>query len=350
MSGLSLNHRLVIVALTVTLLTASVSILPGKAQPGGALLSPNELLSSNTPTQVFPDTVVPIKRIIYIWTSVSGATQYQIQVYQDATQILNKTTGTAVCVSGTCSFRHNINLSNGTYTWRIRAVVGGVYQAYSPWLAFSVSVPVAGFYSPFTSNAVDWVMHKGLWNLESSNYFTTIGVAGYAATISHLGDYSTLTYEVRMKRTGCVSCANTIAIRGNPSLDSTGWWNSEYTFDYTNNGLFSVWRDYNGTYFALKNWTSTTSIIQGGWNTLKVTANGSLLNFYINDVLVWSGSDASYPSGRVGIGMWRSGSSTGDKLYVDWAQLDTAVTTAPTVDAVAENADEIPGGDKNMAP
>jgi hypothetical protein len=341
--------RLFVIALMVAVLAVAPSVLPGKAQSEGGMGILPATLSSGFPTQVFPNSFIPIKRVIYIWTSVSGATKYQLQVYQGATQILNKVVGSAVCVSGTCAFRHDIDLPNAAYTWRVRAMVGGAWLTYSPGQAFTVSIVSTGFYSPFTTPE-DWVMHKGAWYLEGSNYFTTVGLAGKASSISHINDYSTLTYEVRMKRTGCASCANVLAIRGNPTLDTTGWWNTEYTFDYTNNGLFSVWRDYNGTYVALKNWTSTTAINQGGWNVLKVTASGSQLKFHINGILVWSGTDSAYPSGRVGIGMYRGTSSTDDKLWVDWAQLDTTVADAPALDALVESGEEIPGGDKNVAP
>ncbi len=333
-------NRLVIAALFIAWSVGAFSG-PAKAAPG--------FLSSNIPTQVFPKDTIPITRIVYIWTSVSGATQYQYQVYQDTIQILDISTSTAVCVSGTCVVMPAIDLATGSYMWRVRATIGGVLQPYSPWMAFVVAVESTGFYSPFTSNAVDWVIHKGTWNLEGSNYFATPGVAGYASTISHTGDFSTLTYEVRMKRAGCVGCANVLAIRGNPILDGTGWWKTEYTFDYTNNGLFSVWKDNNGTYTALKNWTTTTAINQGGWNTLKVTANGSALKFYINGMLVWSGSDSSYPTGRVGIGMYRSTTSTGNKLWVDWAQLVTTVTAAPDP-SIVDSGEEVPSGDKNKSP
>lgn len=342
--------RLFVLTLIVAILTSASSALPGDVRS----TVPANALATSTPVQVFPTSTVPIKRIIYIWTAVSGATQYQLQVYQDATQILSKAYATSVCVSGTCSVRHDIDLANAAYTWRVRALVGSVWQAYSVWQGFSVSVPEApgGFNSPFTSNAEGWMVHKGLWNLEGSNYFTTVGVAGKASSISHLDDYSVLTYEVRMKRTGCTGCANVLIIRGNPVLDTVGWWNTEYTLNYTNTGLFSVWRDSYGTYTPLKNWTSTTAIVKGGWNTLKVIADGPSLYFYINNVLVWTGSDSTYSSGRVGIGMYRNTTSTGDKLYVDWAQLSAAANYAADRDlqAVPEPGEEIPGGDRNMAP
>lgn len=343
--------RLSILAIIVAIFAGASSALPENVQ--SAL--PSNALATSTPVQVFPISTVPIKRIIYIWTAVSGATQYQLQVYQDATVILSKAYASSVCISGTCAVRHDIDLPNAAYTWRVRAQVGGVWQAYSPWQSFSVAVAVVvpdGFNSPFTSNAEDWVIHKGLWYLEGSNYFTTVGVAGKASSISHLNDYSTLTYEVRMKRTGCTGCANVIIIRGNPVLDTVGWWNTEYTLNYTNTGLFSVWRDNYGTYTPLKNWTSTTAIVKGGWNTLKVIADGPSLYFYINNILVWTGSDSAYASGRVGIGMYRGTTSTGDKLYVDWAQLSTTANYAADRDllTVTEEGEEIPGGDRNMAP
>jgi hypothetical protein len=229
-------------------------------------------------------------------------------------------------------------------------MVGGVWQAYSPWQTFTVSIPVTGFSSPFTSNATGWAVQKGTWTLEDSNYLTTVGVASKAATVSHINNYSSLTYEARMKRSGCGGCANVIIIRGNPTLDWTGWWNTEYTFNYTNNGLFSVWRGSYGTYTPLQDWTNTTAINQGGWNLLEVTANGSTLRFYINSQLVWSGSDSAYPSGQVGIGMYRTSTSAGDKLFVDYAQLDEFVTDSTAEMPSAEIGEVEPGGDKNMAP
>lgn len=310
---------------------------PGAAAETGAV-----------PTQVFPSGTIPIKKVIYIWTEVNGATQYQVQVDQGAVRKVNGIYNSTVCSSGTCSVKPANLLSNGSYIWRVRAIINGVYQPYSAWQSFEVKVPFQGFYSSFTSDALDWIIHKGIWSLESSNYFVTGGVAGKASTISHTGEYSTLTYQARMKRDGCGGCVNVLAIHGNPTLDSTGWWKTEYTFDYTNSGLFSVWRDNNGAYTALKSWTSTTAINQGGWNTLMVTADGGHLKFYINGVLVWYGIDYTYPSGAVGIGMYRSLSSSGDKLWVDWAELTPSVGVGTA--EIPDPGIEVDGGSRNMSP
>jgi hypothetical protein len=341
--------KFAVVALLVAWLGGTFLALPANAQSEAPRGVQTEPLASNVPTLVFPIGTIPINRIIYIWTSISGATKYQVQAYQGAAQKLNRVADSSVCISGTCSIKAGFDLPAGTYKWRVRAMIGGVYQPYSSWQFFIISGPTAGFYSPFTSDTDGWVVHKGTWTLESSNYITTPGVAGYLASMGHTGNYSVLTYEVRMKRSGCAGCANVIVIRGNPTLDGTGWWKTEYTFDYTNTGLFSVWKDNNGTYVALKNWTTTTAIKQGGWNNLKVTADGSQLKFYINGVKVWSGSDSAYPSGHVGFGIYRPTYATGDKLWVDWAQLGTTVAVE-TEAIILDGGMEVPGGDKNMAP
>jgi hypothetical protein len=349
MIKLSRLEKLCFVAAFMALLTGTLGVQPVVAQPEPASAN----LSSRVPTTVFPKGTVPINHIIYIWSEVSGATKYHLQVRRGSTIKVDNTYTSSACHSGTCSATPSGTLNDGSYQWRVKAYVSGAYRSYSSWRPFTVSAPSSsGFYSSFTSNASGWYELKGDWKLQDSNYYTTTGVAGKTSTIRHSGEYTTLTFQARMKRTGCPGCANALAIRGNPTLDSTGWWKTEYTFDYTNSGLFSVWRDYYGSYTALKDWTYVSGVIDdGGWNTLKVTADGSKLKFYINGHLVWSGSDSSYSSGQVGIGMYRSYTSySQDKLWVDWAKLETAVADAANMDQLVVAGVDVPGGDRNTAP
>ncbi|MDD2922084.1 MAG: hypothetical protein PHQ36_07335 [Anaerolineales bacterium] len=163
----------------------------------------------------------------------------------------------------------------------------------------------------------------------SSNYYRTPGVASRFASTKHANAYSTLTYQARMRRTGCTGCSNYLIIRGVPTpLEATyKTWYRGIRFQYTSNGYYSIWKDYGSTYSAIKSWTATSSIVQNGWNTLKVTANGSAMKFYINNVLVWSGSVSANASGQVGIGMYRDSTSTGNQLLVNWAGLSTTAAT-----------------------
>jgi len=347
------NRKLSLILTAVmiaSLFTPGVGILPVNAGNNDSSEDAFKFTTSLVPVQVFPKGIIPISNVIYIWTPVNNATKYQLQVFRELSLIYNQEFDASVCKAGTCSVNPNTLLANRIFKWQVRAYVGGAYQAFSPKMRFTVDSPlVSGFDSTFNTNADGWVVHKGTWQLEGSNYYATTGIAGYVSSISHTDTFSTLTYQVRMKRAGCTGCANALIIRGNPELDGGGWWRTSYTFDYTNSGVFSVWRDNNGSYSALKNWTYTSAIKQNDWNILKVTADGSTLKFYINDVLVWSGTDSTYASGRVGIAMYRNNTSTGDKFWVDWATLVTSVATNLLSD-VPDTGIEVGGGDRNMAP
>jgi hypothetical protein len=162
-----------------------------------------------------------------------------------------------------------------------------------------------------------------------------------------------LNFEARMRRAGtCTACANHLAIRGVPSpLSTNGWWNKEYLFEYTNNGYFSVWKINNNTETAVKDWTTTYAIDPGGWNVLRVTAQGTQLKFYINDQFVWSGTDSSFTNGQVGIGMYRAWYTTGNKLLVDWATLQpTLPHDTLSADEVLDVGEEVSGGDIYQSP
>jgi hypothetical protein len=154
-----------------------------------------------------------------------------------------------------------------------------------------------------------------------------------------------------MKRTGtCVSCSNRIIIRGNPSsMVSTNWWKPSYNFQYTNDGSFSVYyMNSSGVSTALKGWTASTAIVKNGWNTLKVVAVGSSLKFYINNILVWTGTDSGLRTGTVGFGFYRDGNA--GTLYVDSAKLSTTATADvnPAADVLA--GVELSGGTIDVSP
>jgi hypothetical protein len=105
-----------------------------------------------------------------------------------------------------------------------------------------------------------------------------------------------------------------------------------------------------GTVAALKEWTTSSAIVVGGWNTLKVVANGTSLKYYINGSLVWSGSDSTLKTGTVGFGFYRD--SDAGTLLVDWAKL-TVITADELLDAVDEvilPGIVVPGGDENKSP
>ncbi|OQA17303.1 MAG: hypothetical protein BWY63_02449 [Chloroflexi bacterium ADurb.Bin360] len=202
-----------------------------------------------------------------------------------------------------------------------------MFRIYLP-LALKNHAAVSGFNSQFNGSAAGWVAHSGTWSVDN-NYFSTPGVAGSSASTSYAADYVNFDYQVRLTRSGSNTNANRIIVRGTPyPLDSTNRWYNSYTFQFTRNGYYSVWKAVaGGTSVAVQGWASTAAIAQGdAWNTLRVVANGSRFYFYINDTLVWTGTDADLGIGRVGIGMYRDAESTGDRLWVNWATLTTLST------------------------
>ena len=101
----------------------------------------------------------------------------------------------------------------------------------------------------------------------------------------------------------------------------------------------------------MQDWTSSPTIHTGdAWNTLRVTANGSSMDFFINNTNVWSGVDATYPMGKVGLTMFRSATSTGDYFWADWATLTTLSSTNNTVEETSSFQKLTAGDDTGYHP
>ena len=157
------------------------------------------------------------------------------------------------------------------------------------------------------------------------------------ASISYGESFSDFDYQVRMKREGCNSCANTVFVRGTPApLWDQNRWNNGLLFQYTRNGNYSVWKYQSGKLSPFRTGPPALSINPlDAWNTVRVVGNGSKLYLYMNGTLVWVGSDSSFSTGKVGIGTYSSGASN-DRLLVDWAALTTGTGGQELPDQVSE--------------
>lgn len=236
-------------------------------------------------------------------------------------------------------FRLPGSLDPGNYPIEVYSNIDGIRQkiisdfysindatvkiAYLPMILKDYSPPIIGFNSQFNGSSAGWVSHAGTWSV-TSDYYGTTGLPEAFSSASYDQTYSNLDYRVKFMRDGCEECANSIIIRGVPTPFGDGnRWNSGYSFNITRNGFYSVVKYTNGVGSMLQGWAYSPAInTSSSWNTLRAAAIGPNLYFYINGTLVWSGSDASYASGRVGIAMYRTADSTGDQLWADWATLD----------------------------
>jgi Zn-dependent metalloprotease len=210
----------------------------------------------------------------------------------------------------------------------------------------------ASFHSAFSGEAPYWEAHSGAWTA-TPLFYAVPGLSGNSASASYQQNYSNFTYEVRMRRLGDAYSANRIMVRGTPlPLVGSNYWNSYYSFQYTTVGSFSVFKRVGGaSSIVLQDWTASSAILPAdSWNVLKVVVSGSALYFYINGTLVWSGTDTSLASGRVGVGMYSD--YTTDRLDVDWVSLTMSGTAyqALAPDALLPQAvggAAVLGGDEN---
>jgi len=228
----------------------------------------------------------------------------------------------------------------------------GLTLSKSPYPAANLSQSdvaiVAGFSTHF-ANMNNWTVRKGEWTIKKGTYLFTNGKRKRFSSVSYNAKYSTLTYKVKMKRLGSRKWPNNIIIRGKPTLVDEAWWQNCYLFEYSNVGKFSVWKGKNGHYTALKNWTIHNAINKENWNTLMVKASGNNLKFYINNKLVWQGTDSALSSGKVGIGMYKPDTTDVNKFWVDKASLTTSVSD-PNLAEVLVPGVEVPGGTYYMSP
>ena len=166
-------------------------------------------------------------------------------------------------------------------------------------------------FSPISFSTAGWASIKGTWNMNGwSTSYNSTGIANGYGSAAYRGVYSNGTFVARLKRTGtCTGCANAIIIRGDSTkVTSDGYWDDYYTFQYVNDGSYSIWKRVNGVSTALAGWTSHSAIVKNGWNTLKiVTTNGAptQMKFYINNTLVATITDSSLKRGRIGFRIYR---------------------------------------------
>ena len=276
------------------------------------------------PTPVSPSGSIVDETPAFRWLPVPDAAGYRLRVRKGAVDLsthdLEYTAPAAGCPTGTgvCSVTPAAPLTQGAHTFWIQAFNA---NGAGPWSAGSdFDIAPSGFDSQFNGSTEPWQAHSGAWSNRWRRYFSTAGVDGAFSSVSYPESFTNLDYRVRLRRNGSdPSNATEILIRGNPVPGAENEWAQGYRFRINRDGFYSVYRD---QVTALQGWTATSAINQGSaWNELRVLAIGSSLQFYINDILVWTGSDASLASGRVGTGMHRGAGTRWNRLLIDYATL-----------------------------
>jgi Zn-dependent metalloprotease len=225
-------------------------------------------------------------------------------------------------------------------------------STYLPAIIKGNALSPTNFHSGFNGSSTPWTPILGNWTTTSIHYKAESPISNSWGSSSYSNaSFSNFSYTARLKRAGCETCTNQLIVRGGPyPLASGNQWANAYSFHYTANGSFSVWKYQNGVETQIVPWTEHAAILKGQtWNLLQVVAIGSNLQFYINQVLVWSGSDTTFSSGRVGVGYYHS-ATPWDVLSVDWAQLANITTLTMDETQPVVPGRVLPGGSPEFSP
>jgi C1A family cysteine protease len=281
------------------------------------------------PTLLSPSGTINLDEPTYQWNPSGGSapTGYVLKVTNTDTNVIfvnNVSVSTSACKNGVCSYTPAVSLTNGNYKLEVAGKNTFGQGAFSTPMTFTVF----GFNSQFNGNARDWVPQAGgSWKTTSSYYYTNGYSGGGWSTSLFNATYTDFDYAARLKRVGGVyydstdssywAPANTLFVR---TSGNAGYEFDYYDFGSVNYSSYSIWKNYSDGSWVNVTDASTTAVVNNNWNTLRVTASGDTLNFYINDQLVYTYTDSDFGSGAIGVGMSKI-TTASTTFEVDWATL-----------------------------
>jgi|GEM_PF-2221827 len=289
---------------------------------------------SCTVTPLEPSGAISTDNPTFKWTYTGNCQFFLIYV-----QGTKGTTRQTMWISGT-SYTPSPSwaLPSDHYDWWIIGYPNGVWTKHPT--GFDVNVPPSGeCVSPPWDQ---WQVHSGTGSLTTRppNFSLTrpAGTNLWAAA-SFPNSYSgNIFHEVTLQRFGYDWTSHGIAINGTPGA-ADGGWASAYQFqimrgaDSSGRGYYSVWR-VDPSYPAgrvIMSWAPSYKILTGnGVNTLRAMKLNTILYFYINNSLVWSGADPYYApltSGKNGVVMAPSPTGYQDELVLSAAKCSTPIAT-----------------------
>lgn len=288
-------------------------------------LSPNGSITDVTPT--------------FQWTQVPGATQYRYRVFlgDSILAVRVKTVTNSACAGAYCTHTPIKGLPYGAYKWQVRTYLNGAWKAWSGQKVFNLTDPAFGFDSQFNRDMTGWGnMGRTTWDVSTTS-LNTLGIPGYwAQAYLANAEYTDFDYSVRVKRINSEFAANYLMVRMGTSTGTyNDYWYPGYLFGYRNTGEYSIWMlNEDGSSLNLQPWTQSSSVVPYDWNTLRLVANGSLMEFYINGDLVNTVNDTTRNKGYVGLGIFDRGDAS-DKFLVDWAMLTTNTSSAKSGESIS---------------
>ena len=144
----------------------------------------------------------------------------------------------------------------------------------------------------------DWEVVDQQYRASSSSIYNTVSmVSTYAGR-----EFTDFSYQVKVRRDIDLSRPAIVLYRATDDFEDSPYdTGSGYAFGIRYN-QYLIFKIVKGHFSTIKDWTNSEHINPDDeWNTLKVIVQGSEHQFYINGSMVFSLSDDSISSGRIGL-------------------------------------------------
>jgi len=196
--------------------------------------------------------------------------------------------------------------------------------------------------------AQDW--HEDIdqnWQVIAGEYRAQSSASDFMMAHYEAKQWDNLSVQMTCRRTGNTGNSVAVTLRGTSDFDE--YIGSGYVFQIAISGDYSIWKQVNGSWSWLQPWTNSPSITTGN-NTLTAVAEGSLLKFFINGTLVWTGSDSAFVSGHIGLAGYTSSGDT--THYFDNVLVGKPMTSVQIIsdEQLWYNQHSYDGGEPQAAP
>ncbi|MDO8586080.1 MAG: putative Ig domain-containing protein [Armatimonadota bacterium] len=155
---------------------------------------------------------------------------------------------------------------------------------------------------------------EAYWEVYGSGYRAMAGIAGRQMQATYTGEsWTDVAVQATMRRSADSGSPAGVFLRATNDFNTASPIGSAYILLIDGAGQYRVAKYVSGSLIALQNWTYSQYLNQGtSPNIVILSAAGTDLDVYVNNHLIWSGSDSSITAGgHIGLYGYSGSSSTG---------------------------------------
>jgi hypothetical protein len=226
----------------------------------------------------------------------------------------------------------------GTFTVEFKTVSGWIVpSSQSITVSESSTTTISATYQEESSDVItvdfssgqaqNWTDDgSGCWSVSEGTYMMTGSNADKDSYSHYDQKFTDLIYQVDARKTGGDS--DNSAYGYGLYVRSDGIQQNYYAFGIVVDGYYMIGKSVGGSFTKLVSWTTSDAIKTGynQCNKLKIDFQGSTLKFYVNNTLLETIEDTTFSSGKVGLFVRDSASSsTPDTVQFDNVYLTTGM-------------------------